>query len=284
MRTVGEVAQLLGLSVRTLHYWEERGLVVPERTWSEYRLYSDADIARLQQVMVYRAAGMALDAIRDLLNAPGTDIDHFRRQRQLLMGKKSEIERMLEALDYLEDTMNDHHLSVDDVAEILGEANFPAYQAEAKEAYGGTPDWEITRKRQAEMTKDDWADIVARQHDVEARLAQAMQAGVAPDSAEARALAEEHRVLLAEGFFPVTHAKHVILGRSYVVDRRFRAHYDDVASSRSGSARRLSPTRAHTASISTPWSGTAEIHQMTLGGACVAAPERYCNMFRGSGR
>ena len=58
------------------------------------------------------------------------------------MDKKSEIERMLKALDYLEDTMNDHHLSVDDIAEILGEANFPAYQAEAEEAYGGTPDWE----------------------------------------------------------------------------------------------------------------------------------------------
>lgn len=230
MRTVGDVAQLLGISVRTLHYWEERGLVVPERTWSDYRLYSDTDIARLQQVMAYRATGMSLDAIRDLLAGPGTGVDHLRRQRQLLMEKQGELTRMIDALDYLlEDAMNNHELSVDEVAAILGEANFPAYQAEAEEAYGETSDWEISAKRQARMTKADWERVARCQHDVETRLAQAMQAGVVPGSEEANALAEEHRALLSEAFFPVTHAKHVILGRGYVADRRFRAHYDDVA-------------------------------------------------------
>ena len=59
--TVGEAARLVGVSVRTLHHWDALGLAVPSgRTWSGYRLYSPDDVARLQQVLVYRETGMPL--------------------------------------------------------------------------------------------------------------------------------------------------------------------------------------------------------------------------------
>lgn len=108
-RTIGETAQLLGVSIRTLHYWEERGITHPSReSWSGYRLYSEADITRLQQALVYRATGMDLDTIVELLNSNDDPVAHFQRQRDKLIDKEHELRAMIEALDHLlEDAMTD---------------------------------------------------------------------------------------------------------------------------------------------------------------------------------
>ena len=73
--TVGAVATLTGVSVRTLHHYDHIGLVVPSvRTAAGYRGYTDADIERLHLVLVYRSVGMPLDEIRALLDDPGADV------------------------------------------------------------------------------------------------------------------------------------------------------------------------------------------------------------------
>ncbi|VEH09364.1 MerR family transcriptional regulator [Corynebacterium kutscheri] len=174
LRTVGEVAQLLGLSVRTLHYWEQRGLVVPSyRSIADYRLYSTADIERLQLVMIYKATGMSISAIIDVLSQDSMRITHLRKQRTLLIEKQAEVQQMLNAIDVLltdaqrsvtrdyekptghreyeeqnlsEEnfmSMSEEHsqgeqsqLSVEEIAQILGEANFAAYQEEAEKKLG----------------------------------------------------------------------------------------------------------------------------------------------------
>lgn len=84
--TVGEVSTLLGVSVRALHHWDESGLVHPSRrSAAGYRLYSEADIMRIQQVIVYRQTGMNLTDIKTVLDEPGTDaLTHLRRQRELV--------------------------------------------------------------------------------------------------------------------------------------------------------------------------------------------------------
>ena len=85
--TVGTVAALTGVSVRTLHHYDHIGLVVPSvRTPAGYRGYTDADIERLHLVLVYRSVGIALDEIRALLDDPGANVpEHLRRQHQLLL-------------------------------------------------------------------------------------------------------------------------------------------------------------------------------------------------------
>ena len=230
LRTVGEVAALLGVSVRTLHHWERKGLISPSlRTYADYRLYSDADIERLQLVQIYQATGMPLDDIRKALDEEHRRIDHLQRQRSLLMEKQAELDQMVAALDtLLEDAMNNDKLSVEEVSTILGDANFPVYQAEAEEAYAGTDDWEISQQTTANFSREDWENVKNETAELEARLAQAMQNGVQAGSAEANALAEEHRTLLSK-FFPVNHSKHVLIARGYVADERFRTYYESRA-------------------------------------------------------
>ncbi|MFC5370366.1 MerR family transcriptional regulator [Arcanobacterium bovis] len=243
--TVGEVAKLLKVSVRTLHHWEERSLVVPaERSWTNYRLYSDDDVRRAQHVLVYRAAGMPLDAIAEVLD----DVDplrHLRRQRDLLIEKQTELHNMIAALDLImEDAMDKNELSTHEIAQILGDTQFAQYQEEAEHNWGETEDWRISQERAQQKTAGEWADYKAKTESLHARLAQAMQKGVEADCELAQTLAEEHRELLSE-WFPVSHAKHVIIARGYVGDPRFANYYNEIAPGLAGWLKAAIDSNAH---------------------------------------
>src|SRR5258708_40210239 len=99
--TVGAVAALTGVSVRTLHHYDHIGLVVPSvRTPAGYRGYTDADIERLHLVLVYRSVGMLLDEIRKVLDDPSADVlEHLRRQHTLLMGHAGRLQHTIKAVE-----------------------------------------------------------------------------------------------------------------------------------------------------------------------------------------
>lgn len=225
--TVGEVAERFSLTVRTLRHWEAQGLLAPvARSWSNYRLYSPEDCARIQTIVIYRATGMKLMDIKSLLDSGDTAVEHLKRQRESLLAHRCEMDAMIEALDILlEDAMNDKALTVEEIGEILGEANFAAHQSEAEERYGDTDDWRESRERTASWQSADWRRNAERFHDIERRMIDAIRDGAAPDSERAAGLVEEHREALSE-FFPVTPAKHYIMSRAYIHDERFREHYD----------------------------------------------------------
>jgi DNA-binding transcriptional MerR regulator len=99
--TVGAVAGLTGLSVRTLHHYDQTGLLQPsERSAAAYRLYSPQDLQRLQRVLLYRELGFGLDAIAVIIDDPcSTDGDHLRRQRQLLAARIARCQAMAAVID-----------------------------------------------------------------------------------------------------------------------------------------------------------------------------------------
>ena len=79
--TVGEVAERFSLTVRTLRHWEAQGLLAPTaRSWSNYRLYSAEDCARVQRIVIYRATGMKLIDIKSLLDSGDTAVEHLKRR------------------------------------------------------------------------------------------------------------------------------------------------------------------------------------------------------------
>jgi MerR family transcriptional regulator, thiopeptide resistance regulator len=86
MRTVGEVSELAGVTVRTLHHYDEIGLLRPSgRSEAGYRLYGHADLERLQEIVVWRQLGFSLTEVQDLLDDPGYDRGAaLRRQRELV--------------------------------------------------------------------------------------------------------------------------------------------------------------------------------------------------------
>src|SRR3954453_6732454 len=96
-KTVGAVAPLTGVSVRTLHHYDHIGLVVPSvRSPAGYRGYTDADIERLHLVLVYRSVGMPHDEIRALLDEPsGNVLEQLRRQHQLLLDQADRLQHTI---------------------------------------------------------------------------------------------------------------------------------------------------------------------------------------------
>ena len=230
-RTVGTVAELTGISVRTLHHYDHVGLVVPsERTAVGYRGYTDADVERLHLVLVYRAVGLPLDEIRTLLDDPDVDVlVHLQRQHELLLEQSERLQHTIEAVEEL---MNAHRdgiqLSAEDQIEIFGTTAFgDDYAEEAERRWGDSDAWKQSRQRVSRMSKQDWIDVKAEGDALLAALAQAKRDGVLPGSAVADELACGHRTAI-ERFYDCGDDMFRGLAEMYLADERFTRYYDDV--------------------------------------------------------
>ena len=226
--TVGQVAGLVGVSVRTLHHWDEIGLVVPSaRSWAGYRLYEPDDVARIHRVLVYRENGMPLAEVARILDDPDVDATaHLARQRELLQHRIAHLTRMLRAVDtMMEKNSMGENLTPQQQAEILGAEWDPAWQEEAEERWGDSDEWAQAAARKAAMTRQDWARVAEETEALETDLANAMREGVVPGSERANALAERHRAGI-DRWFDTTYSKQVLIARGYVADSRFTAYYD----------------------------------------------------------
>ena len=233
--TVGRVADLVGVSVRTLHHWDAIGLVRPSgRSWSGYRLYDAEDVARIHRVLVYRELGLALAQIGEILDDPSVDPrEHLQRQRTLLEERIRRLERTARAVDEMIERTDMTHengirLSAEEQARIFGADWDPAYQDEARERWGGTEAWKQSAARTREWGPEQWQQVKDELETVESALADALARGIAPGSEEANALAERHRATIAR-HYDCTRSMQVVLARMYTEDPRFAAHYDERA-------------------------------------------------------
>jgi MerR family transcriptional regulator, thiopeptide resistance regulator len=225
--TVGEVAARFGITIRTLHHYDEIGLLIPSRRGaSGYRLYTSADLTRLSQIVVYRRLELPLDEIASLLDE-GNEVSHLVRQRERVMSRLDEMKDLVEAIDQaLEKAMTNTPMTDDDMRELFGDS-FDDYQAEAEQKWGETPEWKESQRRAKSYGKDEWVQIKAGGEAVEKALADAFRAGLPPDSEEAMNAAEQHRLHVNRWFYDCPPAMHRALGDMYVSDPRYVATYDE---------------------------------------------------------
>ncbi len=229
---VGELARLAGVSVRTLHHYDEVGLLRPSgRSAAGYRVYGDDDLARLQHILGYRELGFALDAIAGILDDPELDpVDHLRRQHALVMDRIGRLQQQLAAIEKtLEARQMGIQLNPEEMFEVFGEFDPAEHEAETQERWGDTDAYRESRRRTSSYSKTDWLRIKAESEEVVARLLRAMQEGLAPTSTEAMDAAEAHRASISRWFYECDYAIHRGLADMYVADPRFTAHYDDQA-------------------------------------------------------
>lgn len=230
-RTVGVVASLVGVTVRTLHHWDEIGLAGPsERSAAGYRIYTAADIARIHRVLVYRELGVSLEEVARLLEADaGEAVESLLQQRDRLRERIHELERMAQALDRMARARQEGVLlSAEEQVAIFGEDWQPSWAAQARERWGDTRQWAQFAERAAEKTAEDWQLLAEEVRALNADLAEGLRAGLEPGSRKANALAERHRASMSV-YFDCTHSMQVILGQTHVDDPGFRAHYDGLA-------------------------------------------------------
>ncbi|MGZ4508568.1 MAG: MerR family transcriptional regulator [Blastococcus sp.] len=230
--SVGDTAALAGVTVRTLHHYDRIGLLSPSgRTAAGYRQYAPADLERLHQVLVYRELGFPLEEVATLLDDPSADPGaHLRRQHALLRDRLERTQAMVAAVEKeMEARAMGISLTPEERFEVFGDWLPEEYAAEAEEKWGETEAWAQSQQRTRTMTKDDWLRVKAETDAVEARFAAVLRAGIAPESEQAMDIAEEHRQQISRNFYDCPPAMHAGLGRMYVEDERFTAHYEQIA-------------------------------------------------------
>ena len=226
--TVGQVAERFAITVRTLHHYDEVGLLSPsERTRAGYRLYSEQDLTRLQHVVVYRRLGFALEEIALLLENPESVEQHLRRQRAAVTSRLDEMRDLVAAIDRaLEREMNSERATDDELKELFGEG-FHDAQAEAEERWGETDAWRQSRERTKNYSKADWEEVKAESDRTHQAFTDAMDAGEPPTSDVAMGAAELHRASM-QRFYDCSYDMHRNLADMYVSDPRFTATYDEI--------------------------------------------------------
>lgn len=191
---VGEVARRCGVTVRTLHHYEAIGLLVPWRSASGHRLYADAHVERLHRVLALRQMGLGLDAIAAALDGPdGSSLAVIDRQIARLaeaIAEQQALKRRLQAIA--------HRLRRGEP--IDGEIYLDAMEEMAMIEKHYTPEQleQLAARREA-LGPDGMAAAEQAWRDLFADVRAAMDGGVDPQSAEARALADRWQALI-DGF------------------------------------------------------------------------------------
>ncbi|MFD9908373.1 MerR family transcriptional regulator [Streptomyces sp. NPDC059063] len=241
--TVGQVAGFAGVTVRTLHHYDRAGLLTPsERSSGGYRLYSDADLARLQQILFYRELGFALDEIAEILAEPGADaLDQLRARRDALRGQIAKLERLVEVAERaMEVQRTGVRLSPRERFEVFGEITFDlSYATEAELKWQDSAGHKEAMVRAAGHSKEDWARIMTEAAAWREEVLAAFDADERADGDRATALAERHRQHIGRWFTDCPPDMHLRIADDFVADARAFALVVPPSQQRPGLARYL---------------------------------------------
>lgn len=134
---VREVADLVGISVRTLHHYDDIGLLQPEKTTSGYRQYADEDLEILQQILFFRELDFPLKKIKEIINRPSFDrAEALELHRKMLLEKRSRLDKMILTIDKtIQHTQGEINMTNQEKFEGFDFSNNP-YEQEARERWG----------------------------------------------------------------------------------------------------------------------------------------------------
>lgn len=212
--SIGEAAERLGVSVRTLRWYDEIGLVKPTVVGENgYRYYDRPALALLQQAIFYKELGLSLKDIKPLLQAPE---DTRRRallaHRQLLELKKQQLEGLLALVD---DTLGGTTMTKPNITQTDIDAAKERYAAEAKARWGSTDAW----KQSQGKTPD-----AGQMEDIFRGFAALREKG--PDAPETQAQVKRWQQFITDNLYTCTDEILAGLGKLYVCDERFAANLD----------------------------------------------------------
>ncbi len=230
-RKVKEVADLVGISVRTLHHYDEIGLLSPEEsTESGYRLYSEDDLELLQQILFFRELDFPLKKIKEVINSPSFDRQEaLRLHRKMLLEKRRRIEQMVKTIDKtLQHMKGEIQMTDEEKFEVFKEKlindNEQKYGEEIREKYGDDTAAASNAKLRG-MSQEDYQSMTNLEKEILSLLQKAYTTGD-PASDLAQEVAAKHKAWLMYSWSSYSKEAHVGLAEMYVADERFAAYYD----------------------------------------------------------
>lgn len=230
--SVGELAALAGVTIRTLHHYDEIGLLSPSsRTAAGYRRYGRAEVERLLRIMVYRELGFDLTGIARILDDPAVNaIEHLRQQRARLEKQLSQVRTMINGVEAMMNARKAGlNLTQEEMREVFGSFDPTEHADEVAQRWGNTDAHVESRHRTSSLNRDQWLRIRAEADEIEAAFAAALHEHAPADGTRAMDNAERHRQHISRWFYECSHDIHRGLAEMYVADPRFTSHYEDRA-------------------------------------------------------
>jgi len=232
--TVKELAGLAGVSIRTLHHYDRIGLLVPRRLENGYRVYGDAEVERLQLILLYRATGMSLEEAGRCLDDSETDVrSMLMAQREKLIEQHDELEMLIATVDKTIDEVEGKRKMEDSerfegLKHRMVEENERRYGAEARALYGDDA-IDASKEKILGETAEQFAETEDLEQQIRDGLREAMGTGD-PSSLEAQRVCDLHRRWICRFWKEGSYSReaHLGLAQLYVTDGRFKKYYDDI--------------------------------------------------------
>ncbi|MCM0647225.1 MerR family transcriptional regulator [Clostridium swellfunianum] len=229
--TVQKLGKLAGVSTRTLRYYDEIGILKPARINSSgYRIYGQAEVDRLQQILFYRELGVNLESIRDIVTAPDFDgAAALKEHREKLLEKRKQLDALIANVDKTI-ALTEGRITMSNKEKFEGfkknmiEDNEKKYGKEVREKYGE----DTVNKSNAKlmnMTEEEYQEVTKLSEDLSKTLAEAFKTGD-PAGELAQKAAEMHKKWLTYYWHDYSKEAHAGLAQMYVDDERFTAYYD----------------------------------------------------------
>ena len=218
---IKEFADFTGVSVRTLHYYDEIGLLRPafvDRS-TGYRFYDENSLLRMQEILFYRELDFSLKSINGILSSPNYDKNKaLKEQKHLLILKKDRLDRLISAIDGA--------VKGENVMTAFDNSEFEKHKAEAREKWGKTEAYKEYKDRTKNYSKQKWNDLIGGMDHIMAEFAICMRKDKRPDSTEAQNLVKMLQNHITENYYLCTNEILASLGQMYVADERFTNNID----------------------------------------------------------
>ncbi|MEW2343608.1 MULTISPECIES: MerR family transcriptional regulator [Streptomyces] len=222
--SVGQVSAFAGVTVRTLHHYDKAGLLSPsERSAAGYRLYGEADLARLQQILFYRELGFSLGEIGAILDDPGTNaLEHLRARQAKLSEEIARLRRLAEVAERaIEVQQTGVSLTPEERFEVFGEIAFDlSYATDAELKWADSEGQRESMARAAAHTKEDWRQLMGEAGAWRAELLAVFDEGEPSEGERAMDLAEEHRLHISRWFTACPPDMHRRIADGFLADPR----------------------------------------------------------------
>ena len=232
--SIHEVSQISGVSVRTLHHYDALGLLCPRRdAASGYRRYTQADLGRLQRILLFRELGFPLKDIAHLLAEERQPAETLQLHRQLLLGRIEELHAMVRLVDRTLQSMKggvpmnpESQFQPLSRKEVLEQQR--GYETEVAQRYDPALVQESQRRAKGYDEKA-WAAIQTQQRQIEERLSRYAQAGLDVGSEPVQTAVAAYQAWIDRYFYPCDDDILAGLGALYTADARFAAYYEAVS-------------------------------------------------------
>jgi DNA-binding transcriptional MerR regulator len=224
--TVQQLAKIAGVSVRTLHHYDQIGLLKPaSRNAARYRFYGETELLRLQQILFFKELDCSLEDIERILDSPGFDpVDALEAHRKELKSRAERLDTLLATIDKTIKKLKGENIEMSD-EELYGGLSKEQAEAFAEEA---RQRWDPklvneTNANVKKWSKDKWASVNKELDEILRQLAALM--GTPVEDRKVQALVARHRAYL-NNFYEVKPGMYRGLGKLYVEDPRFRAYFE----------------------------------------------------------